>query len=93
MTTLFKILGVFAAVSVALFISGFVTLTLWNWLIVPTFDLPELNFASALGLALIITWFTDKTLFKDREGIELVVAVSIWILFVLGYGFILTFFI
>lgn len=93
MHILFKIFLALGALAIAIFVNGVVTMTLWKWLIVPTFDLPELNFSAALGVALIITWFTDKSFIKGKEGFELTAVVAIWTLFVLSYGFILSFYI
>ncbi len=45
-------------VLIQLLIGGFVIMTLWGWFVVPTFELPELTYVGAMGLDLVISFFT-----------------------------------
>ncbi len=40
--------------------SGFALSVLWGWFIVPTFNLPALNIASAIGISLIVSYLTHQ---------------------------------
>ena len=47
--------------------NGFVVMKLWQWLIIPTFDLPELNLWQAIGLSLMLLILSrSKTLLKEE---------------------------
>ncbi len=43
---------------VAFFINGYTLSVLWSWFIVSKFGLPALTIAEALGLALVVSYFT-----------------------------------
>lgn len=50
----------FIAIPLALVLSGFTIVTLWQWFVVPVFHLPLLTIAQALGLALLVGYFTTN---------------------------------
>lgn len=54
----FTVIGV-----LAVFVFGWVTMTLWNWLLPPLFNLPAIEFWQALGLLLL-----SKILFGGFGG-------------------------
>ena len=62
------ILGLLLVAMVAL-VRAFVLIRLWAWFIVPTFQLPLLNYPYAIGLSLVIGLFTIGA--KTEEGKKL----------------------
>jgi hypothetical protein len=50
---LWKVLKILALVIVAAFVFGFVTMSLWNWLMPAVFGLKVITFWQALGLLLL----------------------------------------
>lgn len=50
-------------------LQGWVLTVLWSWFVVPTFDLPELSIAVAIGLSLIVGMFRgyNTTTTKDEN--------------------------
>ena len=69
------ILGLLLVAMVAL-VRAFVLIRLWAWFIVPTFQLPILNYPYAIGLSLVIGLFTIGI--KTEEGKK------IWVYAILG---------
>ncbi len=63
------IVGIVAVMVVSSIINGFVLSTLWSWFVVPTFGLPELSIAAAIGISLIIRTLTyqDKSNETKKE--------------------------
>ena len=54
--------------------SGYVLTCLWGWFVVPTFALPPLTLAQAIGVSLIVGYLTNKYLPKQdnqENGIKL----------------------
>ena len=72
------ILGAFLVAMVAMvaLVRAFVLIRLWAWFIVPTFQLPLLNYPYAIGLSLVIGLFTIGI--KTEEGKK------IWVYAILG---------
>ena len=64
------ILGLLLVAMVAL-VRAFVLIRLWAWFIVPTFQLPILNYPYAIGLSLVIGLFTIGI--KTEEGKKILV--------------------
>ena len=50
----------FIAIPLALVLSGFTIVTLWQWFVIPVFHLPVLTIAQAIGLALFVGYFTTS---------------------------------
>ena len=48
-----------------IFLCGFVIVMLWSWFITPTFGLVKLNMPQALGLDLVVTFFTFRFSYID----------------------------
>ena len=71
-------LGVTAVLSIW---EGFVLMKLWGWFIVPTFGLPALTIAVAIGLALTVSFLTHQMRAKTDESSTDVAAR------LFGYGF------
>lgn len=42
---------------IGIFIGGWAFMTLWDWFVVPVFELPNLTLLQSIGLVLIITFF------------------------------------
>jgi hypothetical protein len=64
--------GVLALLALSLIWRGYVLAVLWGWFAVPTFGLPELALAPAMGLSLVVSFLTyqiDAT--KKQEGSEM----------------------
>lgn len=54
--------------------SGYVLTCLWGWFVVPTFALPPLTLAQAIGVSLIVGYLTHQYLpkqDKQENGIKL----------------------
>ena len=41
-------------------LNGYVLSVLWGWFMVPTFGLPDLSVAAAVGISLIVRYLTDQ---------------------------------
>lgn len=64
------LLSLLAIVPLALW-GGFVLKTVWNWFIPEIFaSAPHLNMAQAIGLSLVVSWFTARrqTSYSESEG-------------------------
>jgi hypothetical protein len=53
MNWILRIVGGFLLFTVAIFLFGYVTMYLWNWLMPDLFHLPVIDFAHALGLVVL----------------------------------------
>lgn len=49
-------------------INGYTICTLWAWFAVPTFGLPSLTIAQALGLSLTVSYFSIQQTEKTEAG-------------------------
>lgn len=58
MVILLAIVGFFTTWVLGSIYSGWILKTLWSWFVVPTFGLPGLSIASAIGLGLVVRWLT-----------------------------------
>lgn len=67
MSAIAIIFTAFASIFLIAIVRGWVMTVLWSWFAAPTFHLPELTIATAIGLALLIGMFTPKSVksFKD----------------------------
>ena len=54
------LLGVFALPVIDVIWEGYVLMTLWGWFIVPTFRLPALTLALAIGVTCVIGLMTHQ---------------------------------
>ena len=61
MIALAAIFGVFALVAVSSLWKGYVLTILWSWFVVPTFELPSLAIAPAIGLSLLVSFLTHQS--------------------------------
>lgn len=62
------VIFIFAMVTAAIVMRGWVLTVLWGWFIVPTFSLPELSIPAALGFTLIVSMFTQHLTNKKSES-------------------------
>jgi hypothetical protein len=53
MRWILKIIGVLALVALAITVFGYVTMHLWNWIMVYLFHLPTIDFGMAIGLVIL----------------------------------------
>jgi hypothetical protein len=68
MKTTLYVCGVTIVGAVAVLWYGYVFMLLWNWLVVPTLDLPPLGLISALGLTLVAGYLLhDQRVTKSLE--------------------------
>ncbi len=51
--------------------SGYVLTCLWGWFVVPTFALPPLTLAQAIGVSLIVGYLTNQYDPKQENDIKL----------------------
>ena len=68
MNILAKILGFLVIMIVATLWSAYVLTKLWGWFVIPTFELPELSVAAAVGLALIVSYLTYQHRHEESTG-------------------------
>lgn len=48
-------------------LNAFALMKLWNWFLVPGFDLPSLTFAAAIGSVLILKLLSDKVFRQETD--------------------------
>lgn len=78
--------------------SGYALSILWGWFIVPAFSLPSLSVVYAIGLAMVVSFLTQRADLKkdDREYGEILLVGTIYSLLkpatALGLGYVLTLF-
>jgi len=63
------VLGFFALTAANSLLRGYVLTVLWGWFIVPTFHLPQLSLAAAIGVALVVHFTTHQVDIKN-DGFE-----------------------
>ena len=72
MLELTAIAGLFGLAALGSIWSGYVLTILWAWFVVPTFGLPPLALAPAIGLAVVVSYLTHqyhpKAAKPDGEG-------------------------
>ena len=59
---LWKVVGAFTLLVASIFLSAYTVQHLWQWFVVPLFNLPLLSIMQALGLGLFVSYMT-----KQRE--------------------------
>ena len=91
--------GLLLAMVIGSVLGGFVLTVLWGWFVVPVFNTPSLNIVAAIGLSLIVNFFTAQaqpTDEKKKDEIETVITLLIWAvgkpLTYLGLGWIVNLF-
>lgn len=83
-----------ALIALSAILNGWVLSILWKWFMVPTLGLPDISLASAIGIALVISYLTYQPVDcepKERETGEKVVYLGMLVLrpfFVLFFGWI-----
>ena len=60
-TAIAALVGMPVLLTLASMLNGWVLTVLWGWFMVPTFHLPELRVAPAIGLAYVVGFLTDAT--------------------------------
>lgn len=50
--------------------SGYALSVLWGWFVVPTFELPALTIIQALGISLVVNYFTSDLQRTQEESKE-----------------------
>lgn len=74
--------------------SGYVLSVLWDWFMVPTFNLPQLSIPAAIGIAMAMGYLTHQTSTNkdERDGWEVfglaVVVAILKPLFALVFGWV-----
>ena len=69
LTVLFAMFGLIA---VGCIWNGYVLTFLWGWFVVPTFGMPALQLAPAIGLAVVVGYLTHQYMPKvTKEGSSL----------------------
>jgi hypothetical protein len=72
---------------------------LWKWHICPTFNVEPLNLVQAMGLILVLNYVVSSRIIaknaneSDDAGLGLLIYSQIYATIVLGYGWILTYFV
>lgn len=70
-------------------LQGWVLTVLWSWFVVPTFGLPELSIAVAIGLSLIVGMFKGYSTTRKSEDLETSEKVGQVIVMIFGPFFVL----
>ena len=91
-------IGVLLLIPASILIGGTVTFFLWNWFIPAIFGITTLSYIEAIGISLVIGYFTTQRGNTDYEDIEQVIGSLIGTLiikpvFVLLLGFVISRFI
>lgn len=47
---------------------GYALTVLWGWFVVPTFNLPPISIAAALGISLIVSMLTNRPDLQTKEN-------------------------
>lgn len=69
MATFGGFVGLLALLALGSMWKGYVLTALWAWFVVPTFSLPDLALAPAIGLALVVSFLTRQSYAtKEPEG-------------------------
>lgn len=96
-----EILGCIGSIVVliaSVILNGWVLSVLWDWFITSTFDAPSLGIAPAIGIAMVVSFLTDKgrkptCAMKKKTGWEDLVVELLYLLmyplFALGAGWII----
>ena len=69
---LFFVGGITAILGAVAVLRGFVLSQLWAWFVVPSLSAPSLSLGEAIGIALVISFFTVP-LARDKEVVQGVV--------------------
>ncbi|MEM7209586.1 MAG: hypothetical protein AAF434_17335 [Pseudomonadota bacterium] len=67
MSTFFIVGLVMGALLVSTIVTGFVISVLWGWFVAPTFGVPELSIPIAIGLAMVVSYFTYQHDAQSKE--------------------------
>lgn len=62
------LVGVPGLLALSSMLNGWVLKVLWSWFIVPTFHLPELGVASAIGLSFVVGFLTIPSTKSDNKN-------------------------
>ena len=63
------IVGVLGLLAISAMWKGYVLTVLWGWFVVPTFGLPVLALAPAIGVSLVVSFLTHQSdATKEQEG-------------------------
>ena len=72
MTTFGGVIGLLGLMVLSSMWKGYVLTVLWAWFVVPTFGLPALAVAPAIGLSLLVSFLTHQgDAIKEPEGSSL----------------------
>lgn len=61
MVALGSVVGILALLVLSSMWKGYVLTVLWAWFVVPTFGLPTLALAPAIGLAMVVSFLTHQS--------------------------------
>jgi hypothetical protein len=83
------VLVVIAIVLSAVF-NGYALSVLWGWFVVPTFNLPQLSIAAAIGIAMVVGYLTKQEITdpkdEDRSFTEKMVRATIFAIVKPGFA-------
>jgi len=89
------VLGLALLIPLTAILRGWVLTILWGWFVVPTFDMPQLTLAPAIGIALVVSYLThqissgkkDDRAASDQIG-KMIVHAIVGPLFTLLFGWV-----
>jgi hypothetical protein len=70
MGSLLSFLGYIVLIVAETCYCGFALKVLWKWFVVPTFNLPVLSLAPAIGLAMVVGYLTKQSHWPTAEELE-----------------------
>lgn len=86
---LMVVMGV-VIIPLSIMINGFALMKIWNWFMVPTFELPALRLAQSIGIGLL--WTTIRmpagTPKSENPGLSLIIGISVEPALVLATGWV-----
>ena len=95
MSDMIKLFGAIGIAILSIFLTAFALTNLWTWFIVP-FGIVKISYAWALGLSVLINYFTNDYTYKvpieghDRDKVMHDITVSIAKpLFAYGFGWLI----
>lgn len=92
------VIALFVLLALSAIWSGYVLTILWAWFVVPTFHLPQLSLAAAIGIAIVVKYLThhvdtheDNRSWDDKFAVSIGFAL-LFPLMALFFGWVVHFF-
>jgi hypothetical protein len=73
---------IIALIPLAAIFQGWVLTVLWGWFVAPTFNLPELSIATAIGLTLVVGMFKSYNINRGEKTTDDKIAEAIGVVLI-----------